>query len=268
MVAPLRRFVLTPFDEVRAEATFRSTSTSHREHEMNMRNRLGLSVVAITLAMVGIASGASAGGDPTFQCVSVNVDTCTVTIPLTSNMNEVVGSTMPDSKPWYNSMDAGQGPYGLTGPGNPQTTWNGVGGALQGSVWTAVLTTNAGEPAGSEAVLTFQHVTSSTTTTGPAQPYTSIFESYPYGAPNGSKATITAVVHPIPSKGHLLLMRKNGTSWASMGAFTYSTATKKWSIKFTWHFPSRATETFRLLATAAPGLSATYGGNFKLHTEA
>src|ERR1700722_508055 len=233
---------------------------------MKVSNRIAIAFVSVSLITVGSAGYASAGGDPTFQCVPVNVDNCTVTIPLTSNMNEQVGSTMPDNKPWFNSMDAGQGPYGLTGPGNPQTTWDGVGGALQGTVWTAILTTDANEPAGSQAVLTFTHVTSSTTTTGPAQPYRSMFESYPLRVAVGTRATITAVVHPTPAKGHLVLLRKNGTNWVSMGSFIYSTTTKKWSIAFTWRFPLHATESFRLLPTAAPGLSATYGGTFHVST--
>jgi hypothetical protein len=234
---------------------------------MKISSRLGAVVASLSLIVVGFATGASAsGGDPSFQCVVVNVDNCTVTIPLTSDMNEQVGSTMPDSKPWFNSEDAGQGPYGLTGPGNPMTTWNSVGGATQGTVWTAILTTAANEPAGSQAVLTFTHVTPSTTTTGPAQPYRSMFETYPLRVADGTKATITAVVHPIPAKGHLVLLRKKGSSWVTMGSFTYSGSKRKWSIAFTWRFPKHTTETFRLLATAAPGLSATYGGNFKVAT--
>jgi hypothetical protein len=234
---------------------------------MQRRNRLGIVVTSLSLVATGLAASASAGAaDPSFACVVVNVDTCTVTIPLTSNMNEQVGSTMPDTKPWYMSEGNGQGPYGITGSGNPQTTWNGVAGALQGDVWTAVLTTGSNEPANSQAVLTFAHVNGSTTTTGAAQPYTSIFESYPLRVLHGALATVTATVRPVPAKGHLLLLRKNGSSWVRIGALTYSTATKKWSIKFRWRFPARASETFRLFATAAPGLSATYGGNFKIST--
>lgn len=234
---------------------------------MKVTNRLAVVAASISVMVFGFASGANASGAVSiFPCVPVNVDTCTVTIPLTSNMNEQVGSTMPDNKPWSMSEAAGVGPYALSGPGDVMTTWNGVGGALQGTVWTANLTTDSNEPAGSRAVLTFSHVTSSTTTTGPAQPYSSMFESYPLRVADGTRATITAVVRPVPAKGHLVLLRKNGSSWVSMGAFSYSTATKKWSIAFTWHFPRRTSETFRLFATAAPGLSATYGGNFKVST--
>jgi len=231
---------------------------------MSRWSKLGASFAAFALVATALAGVASAGGDPTFPCVVVNVDTCTVTIPLTSNMNEQVGSTMPDKKPWFENIDAGQGPYGITGPGNPETTWDGVPGALQGSVWTAILTTGAGEPAGSEAVLTFAHVTSSTTTTGPAQPYTSLYETYPYRVAVGAIAKITAVVSPVPAKGHLVLLRKSGSRWVSVGAFTYSARSKKWTLAFRWHYPKGAAETFRLLATSAPGLSATYGGNFKV----
>lgn len=233
---------------------------------MKVSNRLAIAALIAPFFAIGFASSANAGGDPSFPCVVVNVDNCTVTIPLTSNMNEEVGSTMPDNKPWYNSADAGQGPYGLTGPGNLQTTWNGVGGALQGTVWTAILTTDSNEPAGSEAVLTFSHVNSSTTTTGPARPYTSLSESYPLKVADGARATITAVVHPVPARGHLVLQRKSGASWVSMGGFTYSSSTKKWTITFTWRFAQHATETFRLLATSAPGLSTTPGGSFKIST--
>jgi hypothetical protein len=219
------------------------------------------------LVVVGITDSADAGAsNPTFQCVVVNVDTCTVTIPLTSNMNEQVGSSMPDSMPWTMSEANGQGPYGLTGPGNPQTTWNGVGGALQGTVWSAILTTGPGEPAGSQAVLTFTHVTGSTTTTLPGVPYSLITYSYPFRVVDGSLATVTASIRPIPAKGHVILLRKSGATWTKVGSFAYSAASKKWSIKFKWRFPARASETFRVEATAAPGLTTTFGGNFKIAT--
>ena len=234
---------------------------------MKWWNRLGILVTSLSLVAVGFADGAAASGaDPTYQCVPVNVDTCTITIPLTSNMNEQVGSTMPDSKPWFLNQAEGQGPYGLTGPGNPQTTWDGVAGATQGTVWTAILTTGSNEPAGSQAVLTFAHVTGSTTTTAAAQPYGSISASYPFRVAHGSMVTVTAAVRPVPAKGHLYLLRKSGSSWVTMGKLILSITTKKWSIRFRWRFPKRASETFRLLATSAPGLSATYGGTFKIST--
>ncbi|MFI5051982.1 MAG: hypothetical protein ACHQBP_03525 [Acidimicrobiales bacterium] len=225
--------------------------------------------MALSLITINVNGIAGAGGaDPTFPCVVVNADTCKVTIPLTSNMDEQVGSTMPDTQPWFLNETAGNGaPYGVTGPGNPQTTWDGVSGALQGTVWTAILTTGSNEPAGGLAILTFAHVTPNTTSTTVAgQSYTSISESYPLHASDGSAAIVTAVVRPVPAKGHLILQRKNGSSWVSIGAFTYSTATKKWTIHFTWHFPKHTSVTFRVLATAAPGLLATIGGNFKIAT--
>jgi hypothetical protein len=232
---------------------------------MNWSNRLGIVLATLAFVSVGLTTSTAANAaDPAFPCVVVNADTCTVTIPLTSNMNEQVGSTMPDTKPWFMNEANGQGPYGITGPGNPSTTWDGVPGALQGSVWTAILTTNANEPANSEAVLTFAHVSGTTTTTIAAVPYTSISESYPLRVVHGSLATVSATVRPNPAKGHLVLLRKSGARWVTVGALTYSHVTKKWSLKFRWEFAARATETFRLLATSAPGLIATYGGNFKI----
>jgi hypothetical protein len=234
---------------------------------MKLMIRLGTVATSIAMVAVGSAGGASATGtDPTFRCVSVNADSCTVTIPLTSDMNEQVGSSMPDSKPWSLNEANGQGPYGITGPGNPQTTWDGVPGALQGTVWTAILTTGDDEPAGSQAVLTFAHVSGSTTTTAASRPYASIDETYPLRVLDGATATITATVRPVPAKGHLVLLRKSGSRWVSVGALTHSTSSKKWSIKFKWRFPKRTSETFRLWATAAAGLTATYGGNFKIST--
>ncbi len=232
------------------------------------RGRYGWVVLAVALATTGLSSAAGAGSDPTFSCVRVNADTCTVSIPLSTNMDEQVGSTMPDAQPWYLSEAGGHGPYGITGPGNPQTTWDGVGGATQGTVWTAILTTDANEPSGSEAVLTFAHVTPATSTTVAAQPYTSLYETYPLRVPRGATATVTATVHPTPPSGHLLLQRKSGATWVTVGAFTYSASAKKWTIRFAWHFAKHATETFRLMATAAPGLAATAGGPFKVSTAA
>jgi hypothetical protein len=234
---------------------------------MKLLRHLGVAVASLCLPLFGAIAVAGASGDPSFACVSVDVDTCTVTIPLTSNMNEQVGSTMPDSQPWYFASTEGNGaPYGITGPGNPQTTWDGVGGAIQGTVWTAILTTGANEPAGGMAIISFVHVTSTTTTTVGSQSYNSLYESYPVHPHVGSVVTITAVVHPVPLKGHLVLVRRSGSTWVGVGSFTYSASAKRWSIKFKWRFPKHATETFRLLATASPGLTTTYGGNFKIST--
>jgi len=230
-----------------------------------LRRRIVAPVLSLLVAVTGFADVSCAGAaGQSFQCVSVNADTCTVTIPLTSDMNEQVSSTMPDTKPWFLSEAAGQGPYGITGPGNSQTSWDGVAGALQGSVWSAVLTTNANEPAGSQAVLTFAHVTATTTTTAVGRTYRSISVSYPLRAASGSIARITATVSPLPMKGHLVLLRKSGSNWVRVATFIYSAHTKRWSVGLRWHFPKHATETFRLLATAAPGLLATYGGNFRI----
>jgi hypothetical protein len=235
---------------------------------MMRRKQLAIAVMGILslVAINTVGTAAGAGSDPAFACVVVNVDNCTVTIPLTSNMDEQVGSTMPDTQQWYLSEGAGVGPYGLTGEGNPNTTWNGVAGAMSGSVWSALLTTNANEPAGSAAVLTFSHVTPTTTTTTSVEPYQSISYRYPYRAADGSVATITAVVRPVPAKGDLVLQRKSGSNWVNAGVLSYSLHAKKWTIELRWKFPKHATESFRLLAVAAPGLSATHSGSFKIST--
>ena len=267
--------MLTPLDEVVLPPFWYHVLTSYVGHShvvkvrdsMKLRMRIGSSITSLVLAATGLVGVNSASaGDPAFACVSVNADTCTVTIALTSNMNEQVSSSMPDTQPWFMSAAAGKGPYGITGPGNDQTTWDGVAGALQGSSWAAILTTNANEPAGSQAVLTFVHVSSTTTTTLAAQPYHSISESYPLRVAVGSIARVTATVSPLPGKGHLVLLRKSGANWLSVATFVYSVPSKKWVALLRWHFPKHAKETFRLLATAAPGLSATFGGTFKITT--
>src|SRR5665213_2913964 len=106
------------------------------------------------------------------------------------------------------------------------------------------------------------HVTPTTTTT--AEPYQSISYKYPYRAADGSVVTITAVVAPIPAKGDLVLQRKSGSNWVNAGVLSYSLHAKKWTIELRWKFPKHATESFRLLAIAAPGLSATHSGSFKI----
>ncbi len=233
---------------------------------MGVGQRAGLIGVAIATVLLGLVGVASATSDPSFTCVRVDADTCTVTIPLTSNMNEQVSSTMPDTQPWFMNNDAGQGPYSLFGPGSDQMTWNGVPEATQGTVWSDILTTNANEPSGSEAVITFAHVNSSTTTVPAGEPYSSMSYNYPLKVADGSVATVTGVVTPVPAKGHLILQRRSAKAWVSVGALSYSSAKKKWSIRFTWHFAKHATETFRLVATAAPGLTTTDGGTFKIAT--
>src|SRR5580700_11284945 len=117
MLTPQCGRVLPPFDRAKTLGTFHSGDWSRGESHMRRWYKLGASVAALSLVATGFASVAGASGDPTFPCVVVNADTCTVTIPLTSNMNEQVGSTMPDTKPWFFNQGAGQGPYAITGPG-------------------------------------------------------------------------------------------------------------------------------------------------------
>ncbi|MGD0055994.1 MAG: hypothetical protein ABSC34_11240 [Acidimicrobiales bacterium] len=216
-------------------------------------------------------AGSADAAPVNFTCVVVNVDTCTVTIALTSNMDEQVGSTMPDTQPWFLTQVGGNGaPYGVTGDGNALTTWNGVAGASSGDVWTAYVTTGANEAAGAVAVLTFAHVTSTSTTTtttesGP-QPYSSLSWSYPETATVNGFATISSIVKPQPAKGDVILQRRVGATWVRAGVLTYSPSSKRWVIKLKWTYPLRSRETFRILASATPVLSATYSGSFRIST--
>jgi len=226
--------------------------------------------LACAVSFIGSVGGTAAADPVNFTCVVVNVDTCTVTIPLTSNMDEQVGSTMPDTQPWFLTQGKGNGaPYGVTGDGNAMTTWNGIAGGYSGYVWTAYVTTGANEPSGALAVLTFAHVTSTSTTTttvSGVQPYSTLTWSYPEVAADNGFATISSTVAPQPAKGAVVLQRKNGATWVRAGVLTYNASTKRWSIKLRWEFPKRARETFRILAEAAPGLSATYSGSFRIST--
>jgi hypothetical protein len=201
---------------------------------MGAARRAGLVATVVAMLATGAAGVASATSDPSFTCVRVNADTCTVTIPLSSNTDEQVGSTMPDSQPWYLSLLEGQGPYTITDNG---VDWDGTD-ATQGTVWSELLTTGANEPGGSMAVLTFQHVNATTTTAPGTQPYSSISYNYPLKVADGASATVTGVVTPVPAKGHLILQRRSGKTWVAVGALTYSPATKKWSIHFVWTSPS------------------------------
>jgi hypothetical protein len=233
--------------------------------------RRGLTMLAAVLALAAIpllATTAPVAASVDFACVVENANSCVVTIPLTSNMDEQVGSTMPDQHPWslhVASGTEGTGGYTLSGPGAPQTYWNGVSGATEGTVWSALLTTGTVTPgpSGADAVLTFVHVTS----VRPSRHYSLFSYSYPRTAVTGSTVTITGIVGPVPPKGHLLLQRQQGAAWANVVEFTYSAATRRWTSRFRWPYPSRTTRTFRLFATAAPGLLATPSGPFRISTQ-
>jgi len=219
----------------------------------------------LSLALTGSFSVvADAASGPTFQCVAVDANNCTVTIPLTTNVDEQVGSTMPDTRPWYLRQGAGVGPYGLTGPGNPDTYWNGISGASRGSVWSATLTTNANEPANSEAVLTFSHFT--TTPKNAAVHYSSMSYTYPMGAAEASSATITANGTPKPAGGNLVLQRLQASSCVKAAVMTYSASQHDWTVKVRWEYPKNAAETFRVLVLAEKGLLATHTGSFRIST--
>lgn len=215
-------------------------------------------------AVVGADSGVV-----TFECVVVNVDTCTVTIPLTANMDEEIGSTMPDTQQWFVTKLSGSGaPYGVTGDGNPQTTWNGVPGGYSGYVWTAILTTGANEPAGAVAEITFGHVTLSSTTTTPetTPPRRSLTWAYPRGATTNARITISSTVSPEPPKGGVVLQREDGTSWVDVDVLVYNQVTKRWSVTIVWRYPKHTSRTFRILAVGSLGYGATYGSPFTIST--
>ena len=239
---------------------------------MHTNHRLAASLTAAALllgaaplALAGTAAAASAAG-PTavkFTCKAKNATTCVVRIPLKSHMDEQVGSTMPNrTHPWYLHLSAGStgtGGYGLSGPGAPDTYWDGKSGGTQGYVWSANLTTGK-ETSGGYASLTFAHVKVV------AKRYTSFTASYPSTAATGSIVLITSAVHPVPPKGHLLVQRRDGSTWKNVVSCTYSAKTKKWSSRFRWTYPAHTTKKFRLYAKAAPGLLATPGGTFTIST--
>jgi hypothetical protein len=216
-----------------------------------------LGMLVALVALLARSAPASAAANP-FTCVVLNLNACKVTIPLTSNMNEQVGSTMPDLHPWYLSHGGGSGSgYTLTGE-----TWNGSSVATRGTAWADQLTTGASVTAGSNAQITFRHVTPITA----AKPYSSISVSYPSRAATGSVVTVTSVVHPVPAKGHLVLQRSSGSKWANVVGFAYNGKSKHWTAKFKWIYPSGASRVFRALAVAAPGLSSTPSGTFLITT--
>jgi hypothetical protein len=203
-----------------------------------------------------------------FTCVVQNADTCVVTIPLTSNMDEQVGSTMPDLHPWSVNVAGGTeatGGYTPSGPGSPDTSWNGVAGATEGTVWSALLTTGTVTPGASDAnaVLTFVHVTS----IAPSRHYSLFSYSYPRTAMTGSIVTVTGIAGPVPPKGHLLVQRRQGATWANVVGFVYDAKTKQWTTSFRWPYSTHTTRTLRQFATATPTLLATPSGPFRISTQ-
>src|SRR5579862_4863957 len=189
-----------------------ATDTGRLERmTISKRTLVGLSTALIAAGLVPLSAVGPATAAPSavqFACVPATINTCVVTIPLTSNMNEQVGSTMPDKHPWFNSELNGNGkvsaPYTMSGPGAPETFWDGVSGGTQGVVWSALLQTGSNEPSGGDAVLTFQHVTALK-----PRHYTSIAWSAPTSALRHQPVSVTAVVRPVPAKGHVLLQRQS-----------------------------------------------------------
>jgi hypothetical protein len=111
-------------------------------------------------------------------------------------------------------------------------------------------------------VLTFIHVTN----VAPSRRYPSFSYSYPRSAATGSIVTVTGTVQPAPPKGRLVRQRPQGAAWANVVGFTYRSKTKRWTSSFRWSDPKHIVRTFRLFATAAPGLRATPSGPFRIST--
>ena len=111
-------------------------------------------------------------------------------------------------------------------------------------------------------MLTFQHVPTTTT----AQPYTSLSWTTPNTAFRGQPVTVKATVKPQPAKGHLILQRKLGSAWKTFAIMKFNAKTHHWATTFTWPTKPPKSETFRLDATAAPGLLTTTGKPFAIRT--
>ena len=180
--------------------------------------------------------------------------------------------TMLDSNLWYLSLLAGSGaPYGITGPGSDTGYWDGVPNTTEGSVFTTILTTGDNEPTGN-AVITFVHVTpisstSTTTTTKPTtKPYTYISVIAPRRPRHGAMATFTSIVRPLPPPGHVILQRRVGSAWVNVAYMTFSMKLKVWTSTLRWVYARRSIQTFRIAATAAPGLLTSYGGSVQITT--
>jgi hypothetical protein len=232
---------------------------------MAIRHCIALLAMASAALVTSASDATAAGADTSFTCVSSDADTCVVTIPLTSGMNETVTSTMPDTQPWSLTQLEGSGTtpppaYSIMGTDDFGTQWNGPPGATQGDVWTAILTTD--DVAGGNAVLTFEHVQATTT----AKPYTSLSWTTPNTAFPGQPVTVTAVVKPQPRKGHVILQRKLGSSWKTFAIMKFSAKQHHWAATFTWPSKPPKSEAFRLDATAAPGLLTTIGKPFSIRT--
>ncbi|HWC36821.1 MAG TPA: hypothetical protein VG650_18590 [Mycobacteriales bacterium] len=231
---------------------------------MTVRHLFAIITLTTTGLLVDAGAATPAGAAVSFTCVPSDANTCVVTIPLTSDMNEAVTSTMPDNQPWYlNNIDGNgtvRAPYTLTADqygGN----FDGPPGSTQGHVWTETLTTGDNEPSGGDAVLTFRHVNNTT-----AVPYISVAYSAPSTAVRHQDVTISGKAKPRPAKGHFVLQRKGGGKWKTIETLTYRARTHTWQTTFVWTAARHSTVTLRLEATKAPGLLATPTPAFKIRT--
>jgi hypothetical protein len=220
-----------------------------------------VAAAGVLMPVAEVAAAAPASTPVT--CVVANLNKCVVTIPLTSDMNEELSSTMPDDHPWYFNEGGGNSvhaPYTLTDPG-----WDGSDANTSGHVWDAQLTTGDDEPTGGAAVLTFRHVNSISKPT--RKPYAISQISAPTRAKHGARVSITAVVAPKPATGHLLLQRKKAKKWVTAKTMTFDASRKKWIAHLKWTDAAHTSTTFRLDATAAAGLATTHSHTFRIATE-
>ena len=147
----------------------------------------------------------------------------------------------------------------ISGPGAPQTYWNGKSGGTKGTVWSALLTTGK-VSSGDKAILTFSHVSST------AKHYREFNYTYPSKAFVGGTETITATVTPKPPAGHLLVQQLVSSKWSNVVTCVYVMKSKDWSARSSWHLAHHQSGHFRLLATAAPGLLTTASLPFVIGT--
>jgi hypothetical protein len=219
-----------------------------------------LAIAAILFSSAPLLSSAAFASAPSyksFKCTVKSANVCVVTIKLTSKMKEQVGSTMPDSHPWYLQHTGGttsKGGYTLSG-----TYWDGKSGGKQGTVWSALLKTGT-VSSGDTSSLTFAHVSSA------PRHYRAFEYSYTSKAFTGASVSITTTVTPNPPKGHLLVQVLSSKKWVNVVGCTYATKAKEWACSFKWSYPKHTSRRYRLLALAAPGLLTTPSPSFVIST--
>jgi hypothetical protein len=217
-----------------------------------------LMAVSLIGALGSVIAPSAAYADTTVTCVPVDVNNCTITIALTSDMNEELSSTMPDSHPWYlNELEgnAVHAPYEITDPG-----WDGSDANTSGHVWDGQLTTGDNEPAGGTAILTFRHLKPT------SKPYVFDMLSVPSRTTHGAAVTVSASVTPKPKKGHLLLQCMSRTKWKELKALSYNAHHKIWVAHLKWTATAHTVVTCRLQATASTGFATTNSHTFRVRT--